>query len=185
MYRLTLQAKAGKITKILMRNFMCHDALEIILNPNVNFIVGRNGSGKSAILTALTVGLGARANVTSRGASVKGTNVDYSIALVKTVCFLYNIFLSRIGFVKKGKNTATIEVTLLNSGSMAYKPEVYGNSITVFRSIGNSSTYKIKNWKGSQGSYVLLESINLISACSLRYLKHICGIVFNRGSDFY
>lgn len=51
---------------------MCHDALEITLNENVNFIVGRNGSGKSAILTALTVGLGARANVTSRGTSVKG-----------------------------------------------------------------------------------------------------------------
>lgn len=54
---------------------MCHDALEVVLNPNVNFIVGRNGSGKSAILTALTVGLGARANVTSRGASVKGTSI--------------------------------------------------------------------------------------------------------------
>lgn len=75
---------------------MCHDALEVILNPNVNFIIGRNGSGKSAILTALTVGLGARANVTSRGASVKS-------------------------FIKKGKNTATIEVTLFNKGSMAYK----------------------------------------------------------------
>lgn len=51
---------------------MCHEALEIPLNKNVNFIVGRNGSGKSAILAALTVGLGARANVTSRGTSVKG-----------------------------------------------------------------------------------------------------------------
>lgn len=56
---------------------MCHDALEVTLNPNVNFIIGRNGSGKSAILTALTVGLGARANVTSRGASVKGMNILY------------------------------------------------------------------------------------------------------------
>ena len=57
---------------IRLRNFMCHEAFEIVLNENVNFIVGRNGSGKSAILTALTVGLGARANVTSRGTSVKG-----------------------------------------------------------------------------------------------------------------
>ncbi|XP_025269792.1 structural maintenance of chromosomes protein 6 isoform X2 [Camponotus floridanus] len=63
---------AGKVKSIRVRNFMCHEALEIVLNENVNFIVGRNGSGKSAILTALTVGLGARANVTSRGTSVKG-----------------------------------------------------------------------------------------------------------------
>lgn len=74
LYYYTLQyTSAGKVTRIRLRNFMCHEALEITLNKNVNFIVGRNGSGKSAILTALTVGLGARANVTSRGTSVKGT----------------------------------------------------------------------------------------------------------------
>ncbi|XP_076243651.1 structural maintenance of chromosomes 6 [Calliopsis andreniformis] len=115
--------KAGKVKKILVRNFMCHDALEVVLNPNVNFIVGRNGSGKSAILTALTIGLGARANVTSRGAAVKS-------------------------FIKKGKNSATIEVTLVNKGPLAYKPDLYGEAITVCRTIGNSSQYKIKNWRG-------------------------------------
>lgn len=31
---------------------------------------------------------------------------------------------------------------------MAYKPDVYGDSITVFRSIGTTSFYKLKNWKG-------------------------------------
>lgn len=55
-----------------MRNFMCHDALEVDLNPNVNFIVGRNGSGKSAILTALIVGLGGKTKLTNRGSSLKG-----------------------------------------------------------------------------------------------------------------
>lgn len=55
-----------------MRNFMCHDALEVELNPNVNFIVGRNGSGKSAILTAVMIGLGGKSKITNRGTSVKG-----------------------------------------------------------------------------------------------------------------
>jgi len=64
---------------------MCHDALEITLNENVNFIVGRNGSGKSAILTALTVGLGARANVTSRGTSVKGIIILYFVFYIAYV----------------------------------------------------------------------------------------------------
>lgn len=61
--------------RIAMQNFMCHDAMQVTLNQNVNFIVGRNGSGKSAILTALTIGLGARANVTNRGVSVKGKHI--------------------------------------------------------------------------------------------------------------
>ncbi|XP_077272905.1 structural maintenance of chromosomes 6 [Temnothorax americanus] len=114
---------AGKVKKIRLLNFMCHDALEITLNENVNFIVGRNGSGKSAILTALTVGLGARANVTSRGTSVKE-------------------------FIKKGRNSATVEITLVNKGDTAYKPDIYGDAITVIRTIGNTSSYKIKNWRG-------------------------------------
>lgn len=87
------QSKAGKIKKILMRNFMCHDAMEVILNPNVNFIVGRNGSGKSAILAALTVGLGARANITSRGASIKSINIFYNINLPTIFYSSSNIIL--------------------------------------------------------------------------------------------
>ncbi|XP_012348416.1 structural maintenance of chromosomes protein 6 isoform X1 [Apis florea] len=142
-FHFTEECKTGKIKKILIRNFMCHDALEVTLNPNVNFIIGRNGSGKSAILTALTVGLGARANVTSRGASVKS-------------------------FIKKGKNTATIEVTLFNKGSMAYKPDVYGDSITVFRSIGTTSFYKLKNWKGEVVSTKRTELINILRAMNIQ-----------------
>lgn len=57
----------GSIHSIHVRNFFCHENLEVNLNPNVNFIVGRNGSGKSAILTALVVGLGGRASATNRG----------------------------------------------------------------------------------------------------------------------
>lgn len=51
---------------------MCHSALEINFNKNINFVIGRNGSGKSAILTSLVVGLGGRAADTNRGKSVKG-----------------------------------------------------------------------------------------------------------------
>ncbi|XP_076756684.1 structural maintenance of chromosomes 6 isoform X1 [Xylocopa sonorina] len=142
-FSFTDKCKAGKITKILIRNFMCHDAFEITLNPNVNFIVGRNGSGKSAILTALTVGLGARAHVTSRGSSLKN-------------------------FIKKGKNSATIEITLLNKGPMAYRPDVYGEFITVFRSIGNVTSYKLKNWKGDIISTKRNELVNMLKALNIQ-----------------
>ncbi|EGI61102.1 Structural maintenance of chromosomes protein 6 [Acromyrmex echinatior] len=134
---------AGKVKKIRLHNFMCHDALEITLNENVNFIVGQNGSGKSAILTALTVGLGARANVTSRGTSVKE-------------------------FVKKGRNSAIIEITLVNKGDTAYKPEVYGNIITVLRNIGTTSSYKIKNWRGEIISTKRDELDNIISMMNIQ-----------------
>ncbi|XP_017879054.1 structural maintenance of chromosomes protein 6 [Ceratina calcarata] len=137
------ECKCGKIKKILVRNFMCHDALEVNLNPNVNFIVGCNGSGKSAILTALTVGLGAKANVTSRGTSVQN-------------------------FIKKGNKSALIEITLLNKGLMAYKHDLYGDSITVIRTIGSGASYKIKNWRGEIVSTKRNELNNILRALNIQ-----------------
>ncbi|XP_018392244.1 PREDICTED: structural maintenance of chromosomes protein 6 [Cyphomyrmex costatus] len=137
------ECTAGKVKKIRVNNFMCHDALEITLNENVNFIVGRNGSGKSAILTALTVGLGARANVTSRGTSVKE-------------------------FIKKGRNSATVEITLVNKGDTAYKPDIYGDTIIVLRTIGTTSSYKIKNWRGEIISTKRDELDNIITMMNIQ-----------------
>jgi AAA domain len=43
-------SSVGIITKVYVENFMCHTKLEVNLCPNVNFIHGQNGSGKSAIV---------------------------------------------------------------------------------------------------------------------------------------
>lgn len=51
---------------------MCHSSLKVDFNKNINFVIGRNGSGKSAILTALIVVLGGRASNTNRSTSMKG-----------------------------------------------------------------------------------------------------------------
>ncbi|XP_011496853.1 PREDICTED: structural maintenance of chromosomes protein 6 [Ceratosolen solmsi marchali] len=134
---------AGKITRIFMKNFMCHDAMEVNLNHRVNFIVGVNGSGKSAILTALTIGLGARAKATDRGPSIKE-------------------------FIKKGKNSGMIQITISNDGPMAYKYETYGNSITIIRHINTNSSYKIKNWKGDLISTKKEELHNIVNFLNIQ-----------------
>ena len=46
-------AQAGNLESLVLTNFMCHANLEIKLCPGVNFVVGENGSGKSAILTGI------------------------------------------------------------------------------------------------------------------------------------
>ena len=51
---------------LLLQNFMCHRNLVVELGRNINFINGANGSGKSAILAALQICLGARAKFTHR-----------------------------------------------------------------------------------------------------------------------
>lgn len=118
-------AQAGIIEHLSLRNFMCHDSFELNLGPQINFIIGRNGSGKSAILTGISVGLGAKANDTNRGSSIRD-------------------------LIKDGKTTSRIILTLKNEGPMAYKPEEFGKKIIVERKLQRtgSNTYAIKDENG-------------------------------------
>lgn len=64
-------ADNGILESVSCSNFMCHTYLEVALGPLINFIIGHNGSGKSAILTAITICLGGKATATNRGQSLK------------------------------------------------------------------------------------------------------------------
>jgi hypothetical protein len=64
-------AENAIIEEITCTNFMCHAHLSISIGPLINFIIGHNGSGKSAVLTALTLCLGGKATATNRGQSLK------------------------------------------------------------------------------------------------------------------
>lgn len=115
-------AEGGIIESITCVNFMCHEHLHVELGPLINFIVGENGSGKSAVLTALTLCLGGKASDTNRGGSLKT-------------------------FVKEGCDRSFLQVKIKNAGPDAYLPDVYGESIIVERhfSKSGSSGFKILN----------------------------------------
>ncbi|KXJ90676.1 P-loop containing nucleoside triphosphate hydrolase protein [Microdochium bolleyi] len=106
-------------------NFMCHVRLHCELGPLLNFIVGENGSGKSAILTAITLCLGGKASATNRGGSLRS-------------------------FVKEGQEHASLIVKIKNQGDDAYKRDVFGDSIIVERHFTKSGTsgFKLKSESG-------------------------------------
>uniref|UniRef100_A0A453MXI1 Rad50/SbcC-type AAA domain-containing protein n=2 Tax=Aegilops tauschii subsp. strangulata TaxID=200361 RepID=A0A453MXI1_AEGTS len=111
-------AMAGTISRIRLENFMCHSSLDIELGQHVNFITGQNGSGKSAILTALCIAFGCRAKNTQRAATLKD-------------------------FIKTGCSDAAIAVDINNQGEDAFKPDIYGNLIKLERRITKSSSSTI------------------------------------------
>jgi len=120
-------ADAGIIDRVYVENFMCHRKLTVTLCQNVNFIHGQNGSGKSAVLAAIQICLGAGARRTHRARNLRE-------------------------LIRKGSSPGTcarVRVTLLNKGSDAFQHEVYGDHITVERSIASSSGgyngYKLLN----------------------------------------
>lgn len=91
--------------------------------------------GKSAIITALVVGLGGKASVTSRGSTIKG-------------------------FIKSGKHNAEVEIHLRNRGPDAYKAGTYGDKIVVERKFTHdgSSSYKLKSREGTDSMLLKFES---------------------------
>ena len=113
---------------------MCHRKLTIHLNHNVNFIYGQNGSGKSAILAAIQICLGAGARRTHRARNLKELVRKESVS----AC-----------------NNAIVRVTLLNRGNDAYQHDVYGDYITVERTIslgGGFNGYKLLDEEGKEKS---------------------------------
>lgn len=66
-----MAAEGGVIESVTCINFMCHSKLHVVLGPLINFIIGHNGSGKSAVLSAITLCLGGKATSTNRGQNLK------------------------------------------------------------------------------------------------------------------
>jgi len=64
-------ADNGIIESVTCENFMCHAFLKVPIGPLINFVIGHNGSGKSAVLTALTICLGGKASSTNRAGNLK------------------------------------------------------------------------------------------------------------------
>ncbi|OJA17188.1 hypothetical protein AZE42_00230 [Rhizopogon vesiculosus] len=118
-------AEHGIIESIEMHHFMCHKRLTFTFGPQINFIIGHNGSGKSAVLSAITVALGGKANSTGRGSGLKS-------------------------FIREGQPASEITISLKNQGEEAYKPKDYGKSIIVTRKFtkDGSSSWKIKSKDG-------------------------------------
>ena len=125
MDEVNVPAEHGILERVECYNFMCHDHFNVELGPLINFIVGKNGSGKSAILTAIVLCLGGKAAATNRGQSLKS-------------------------FIKEGKENGTIIVRIKNRGDGAYLPDDFGKTIIVERHFSRSgaSGFKIKAENG-------------------------------------
>jgi chromosome segregation ATPase len=136
---------SGIIEEIRCVNFMCHVNLVITLGPLINFIIGHNGSGKSAVLTALQICLGGKATATNRAQNLKS-------------------------LIKEGEDHSSVQVRIKNQGPLAYKPLLYGKSIQVERhfSISGASGFKLKDENGKIVSIKKAELEDILDAFSMQ-----------------
>merc|ERR1719460_3549749 len=85
------ERRPGMIQEVMMRNFMCHETFTFQPNQRLTFLSGENGSGKSAVLTAIVFVLGGSARTASRGSSNRE-------------------------FIRSGQTSALVEIKMLNIG---------------------------------------------------------------------
>lgn len=141
---------------------MCHKNLVVEFNPKTNLIIGRNGSGKSAILTAISAGLGCRANVTQRSRNMR--------ELVRT-----------------GQPRAVIEIYISNNGFNAFEPRKFGGKITVIREISSagSSTYKLKNENGDTVSSSRNDLQKMVVHFNIQVDNPVCVLTQDSARSFF
>ncbi|PFH57994.1 hypothetical protein XA68_14305 [Ophiocordyceps unilateralis] len=77
----------GAIVRVKVINFVTYESAEFFPGPNLNMVIGPNGTGKSSLVCAICLGLGYSPKHLGRAGSVKE-------------------------FVKHGKDAATIEIEL-------------------------------------------------------------------------
>lgn len=162
-------------------------------------LIGQNGSGKSAILTALIIGLGAKANATNRSSSIKGNDNSIYFCLIRNL-FFFNFYLKQYAWtlswikfdtcstdlIKTGESSATIEVHISNDGSDSYEYGKYGNRIIVVRQIAasGSSTYKLKNASGNVISTSRAELLKLILYMNIQVDNPVCVMTQDASRGF-
>ncbi len=101
----------GMILHVRMRNFMCHQDYTFDPNQRLTFLCGSNGSGKSAVLSAVIFALGGSARTTNRGSSNRQ-------------------------LVRSGQREASVEIKMHNGdGEDSFKPELYGKAVSVVRTV--------------------------------------------------
>lgn len=91
----------GSIIRITMKNFLTYDYCVVLPGPNLNMIIGPNGTGKSSIVCAICLGLAGKTAVLGRG--------------------------DKVGlYVKRGHQKGFVEIELFkNSGNIVINREIH------------------------------------------------------------
>jgi hypothetical protein len=73
------QYQPGSIVKVSLRNFMTYQQVELVPGPDLNVLIGPNGTGKSSFVCAICLGLNGPSNLL-------GNEISISFLVSYTFC---------------------------------------------------------------------------------------------------
>jgi len=103
----------GTIKSLTLTNFMCHGNLHVDLKPNVNCIVGQNGSGKSSICAGIMLAFNCKVASTGRGSSMASI-VKHGCSEAKIELVLHNASGSGSNTSRESKSRLPLVILLLS-----------------------------------------------------------------------
>ncbi len=139
-----------------MKNFMCHRNFTQNFYAGVNYITGENGSGKSAVIVAISAALGANFNKMGKGDDISNMIGTAEPIAVVTVTLRNDPSNSR--HCDKYKNPVVIERTLVRRGE--------GGKIS------NKNAIKIDGKEVRKSDLVELMSVMSIDVCNPAVVLH-------------
>ncbi|CAG0904100.1 unnamed protein product [Cyprideis torosa] len=152
----------GTIVEVVLEEFMCHRYFKIKFENGPNVINGLNGSGKSAVMQGIIIGLGGTPRGSHRGGTLGDLVRRGSGGVAKIELLLWNRDLPNDadpvegGALRVDHNEEGIPVAVdpVSEKTRAYKPEVLGDFVRIVRTIrdNGSSTLRILNAKGQRVS---------------------------------
>ncbi|KAK6178810.1 hypothetical protein SNE40_011310 [Patella caerulea] len=109
----------GSIVRIKLENILTYDSVEFHPGPNLNVIIGPNGTGKSTIVCAICLGLAGKTGLLGRASQFSE-------------------------FIKYGNSEGKIELELFNSKGDNYviKREIHKNNTSTWNVNGRQATQK-------------------------------------------
>ncbi|XP_054161003.1 structural maintenance of chromosomes protein 5-like [Oppia nitens] len=81
--------KNGNLVRLLLKDFMTYKRVEITAGPHLNLVLGPNGTGKSALVCSIIIGLGGEPSTTGRSGHL-GEYIRFGCDLALVEIELYN-----------------------------------------------------------------------------------------------
>lgn len=96
------------------------------------------------------------------------------------------MFVHFAELIRRGENSATIDIHISNDGSDSYEHNKYGNRIIVVRHItlGGASTYKLKSEKGIVIATKRSELLKMIMFMNIQVDNPVCILTQDASRSF-
>ncbi|CAG8496460.1 5616_t:CDS:2, partial [Ambispora gerdemannii] len=101
----------GSIVRVQLKNFVTYDFVEFFPGPNLNMIVGPNGTGKSTIVCAIALGLGWNTSLLGRAKEISDFIKHGAVIAeieIELKCPDKNVVINRK--IKKEKNSTSWKI---------------------------------------------------------------------------